>query len=193
MPEEEEPSLTPPPVIPPPHQLIDLSTLRTFKAYPTAEDALLGELLLVATAMIESYCEKPLVQVDLVKRYGKFKGVQLILDNFPIDDLVLTDGDTVLEDYIEYKDTGIVSFLSTLDAQDLTAEYKAGYLVTPSDLAFACFLLVDNLRQKVKLGDVKSANFGAGSPVVQYTPDWSMPMTVKQILDSKYRKKRAMS
>jgi hypothetical protein len=40
---------------------------------------------------------------------------------------------------------------------------------------------------------VKSANFGAGSPVGQYTPDWSMPMTVKQILDSKYRKKRAMA
>jgi hypothetical protein len=168
--------------------MITLADLKTYLGITVStDDTLLGQLILSATAMIESIIGKSIVVKSFTEyvEYGESDfdlqkkalfdlnklPVQVILPNFPvvaISSIKYGDAETSLVSGTDYSidlQTGIVTLSRKFE--DLVIVYTAGFATSPYDLQQVCKEMVKEMFAGAKgtkgSGTIKSKNLGGFS------------------------------
>lgn len=159
----------------------ELATVSEVKHYlgltTTADDALIAQLVLSASAWIEQYCSRHFLQHDYSERRDLKGGDFLMLANRPVTAVASVlygapgqTASTLVEntDYY-FTESGIVFFGCWPRGRGvLLVNYTAGYLTPPWDIKQACIELTAwRYKEKSRIGQ-RSVSVG-GQETVSYS------------------------
>jgi len=153
------------------------------------DDALLQNLIDAVSAWIETWCGRKFKsQVITGEKHSGDGGEYLWLKNYPVTELtkVEVDGTDVTSD-IEYDpDTGELYYSAgfTEGYRNVSVDYTAGYANIPTDLEYACVLIVASIYNKKGL-EGRTGEVGQGFSYQIVADD--IPFEAKKILE-KYKK-----